>query len=67
MIRTNNLKQLRKKKRLTQKELAKKIGKSVQAVKDLEVGRHSPEKDTADNLSEVLDFNHIKTTYRKKA
>lgn len=67
------VKQLRKKKKLSQKELAEEVGTSRQTINSIERGRYTPSLPMAYKLSaffdisieEMFDFSEIKKEINK--
>lgn len=53
----HRLKQARLQKKLSQKELAEKVGVAISTVSRWESGRQSPDPDTVRHLAEVLDVS----------
>lgn len=74
MALCNNIREARKRKKLTQKELAKKVGVSHNTISDWESGNHKPDVDTIMLLCKILevdanymlDWEEKKTSYNIK-
>lgn len=63
----DNIKQIRKEKKLTQQELAKKMGISRSYLSDVENNRYNPSSKTIETLAEKLDVSMFYLTTGKKA
>ena len=55
MALNENIKQARKDKKMTQKQLAAKLGVSHTTISDWESGNHKPDADTVIELCKILD------------
>ncbi|WP_409200280.1 helix-turn-helix transcriptional regulator [Methanobrevibacter sp. DSM 116169] len=60
------IKQLRKEKGLTQKELADKIGVSRQTFNAIENGKYSPTLDIAYKIAEAFDKEYVEEIFVKE-
>lgn len=69
MALCDNIRDSRKKKHLTQKQLAKKVGVSHNTISDWESGNHKPDADMIMTLCDVLevDANYMLDWKEKKA